>query len=450
FVSIARFLFIITIIIFLLSQYGSYRKYPDIKWQAGAIFLQRVMLIVMHFLGHLILFMYYGNQKEHLIGYIIQVLFLLLTWVIIFIILGDSHIGLWHLVQMLAIISIIMISRLNYDSGVRQAKVIAVGFILSFFIAVCMRYLRFLSKLTYLYFVFGIGILLMANISLNGANNWFSYGGVSFQPSEIVKLVYLMFIAAFFAKPINHRRLVISGILTVVFLGILVYQNDLGGAFIFYLTYISIAYLASNKLKYFITGLLGGAAGAVIGYMLFSHVRIRVTAWLHPFAYIDDQGFQITQSLFAINSGGWFGQGLTNGLPYKVPVVISDFIYAGIAEEFGNIFAITILLLFILLFLTICKIAFPIKNLFDTILVFGIGLILAIQTFLIVGGVIKMIPSTGVTLPLISYGGTSVMVTLAMIGVVQGLGAKYQHPKEQIDDEDTEYDNEEDYDGEKN
>jgi len=444
---ISRFVFIITILVFLLSQYISYKKYPKVKWHRGTVFTQRVMIIIMHFFGQLIIFFHYGNQKEQLIQYILQVLFLLLSWGIIFILLEDSHIGLWHLVQMLSVISIIMISRLDYEAGYKQSKIIAVGFVLSFFIAAAIRYIKFLSKLTYVYLILGLAVLLMANISLNGSNNWFSYGGVSFQPSEIVKLLYLMFLAAFFSKPITHSRLIISGMLTIGFLGILVYQRDLGGAFIFYLTYISIAYLASNKIKYFLIGLVGGAMGAVIGYKLFDHVQIRVLAWLNPFEYINDQGYQITQSLFAINAGGWFGTGFTMGMPYKVPVVISDFIYPGIAEEFGNLFAISIILLFMLLFMTICKIAFPIKNLFDTILVFGIGIILAIQTFLIVGGVIKMIPSTGVTLPLISYGGTSVIVTLAMIGVVQGMGIKHQDIKIIEHNEADEYD-EEDFDGE--
>lgn len=424
-VHIAKVVFVVTILLFIMSQLLSYYRYPEVKWGIESSFAQKVLIIIMHFMGHLILFLEGGSKREDLVTYAIQVMFLLLTWFIIYIMLPNTHIGLWHLAQMLSVISVIMITRLNPDAGYKQSIIIAIGFVISFFIAIIVRYANFLHKLTYLYYALAVGVLLLANTALNGANNWFSIGGISFQPSEIAKLLFLMFIAAFFAKTINHTRLLISAGMTLVMLGILVYQKDLGGAFIFYVTYISLAYLASNKIKYFLAGLIGGAVGGFIGYQLFSHVQTRFLAWQDPFQYIDDKGFQVAQSMFAISAGGWFGTGLSEGMPYKIPVVVSDFIYAGITEEFGNLFALGLICLYLIMFMIIAKMAFPIEDLFDTILIFGIGILLAVQTFLIVGGVVKMIPSTGVTMPLVSYGGTSVMVTLAMIGVVQGIGLKH-------------------------
>lgn len=427
-INIGRFLFVLGIMVFFLSLTISHLNYPNKVDQQ--VMTQRIIILLMHFLGNLILIMNRGIQKTDLIFYMFQVGILLISWALIYLMVPDSHISLWHLVQMLAIIGMIMIMRLDYEQGVKQGKILGVAFLLSILIAFFIKYIKFLSHLTYLYLGMAVGVLLLANTSQGGANNWFALGWLTFQPSELSKLFFLMFLAAFFTKPITHKRLIISAGSTLILLLILVYQRDLGGALIFYMTYITLAFLASNKVKYFMAGLSGGVVGGMVGYQLFSHVKVRVTAWLHPFDFIDDQGYQITQSLFAISAGGWFGTGLTRGMPLRIPVVISDFIYAAIAEEFGNIFSIIILLLFVLLFVMISKIAFPITQLFDTILIFGIGIMLTFQTFLIVGGVIKFIPSTGVTLPLISYGGTSLLVVMMMIGMIQGLSVKYRETQE--------------------
>ncbi len=159
----------------------------------------------------------------------------------------------------------------------------------------------------------------------------------------------------------------------------------------------------------------------MLAYRLFAHVRVRVEAWRNPWADIDNRGYQITQSLFAIGTGGWFGMGLYQGMPYKIPVVEKDFIFAAVSEELGAIFALCVLLICLGCFLQFMMIAASMQALFYKLIAFGLGVEYFIQVFLTVGGVIKFIPSTGVTLPFVSYGGSSILATFILFGVIQGL-----------------------------
>ena len=150
-------------------------------------------------------------------------------------------------------------------------------------------------------------------------------------------------------------------------------------------------------------------------------MRRRVEAWRNPWADIEDTGYQVTQSLFAIGTGGWFGMGLCQGLPQKIPVVEKDFIFAAISEEMGGIFALCLLLICLGCFLQFMLIATRMRAVFYKLIAFGLGLEYIIQVFLTVGGVTKFIPSTGVTLPFVSYGGSSIFSTFILFGVIQGL-----------------------------
>ena len=160
---------------------------------------------------------------------------------------------------------------------------------------------------------------------------------------------------------------------------------------------------------------------AVLGYNLFSHVQTRFIAWKDPLSVIDNQGYQICQSLFAIGTGGWFGLGLNQGLPKKIPVVENDFIFSAISEEFGGIFALCIIMICVSCFFMIFNISMQLKDSFYKMVALGLGSVYALQVFLTIGGVTKFIPSTGVTLPLVSYGGSSLLSTMIIFGIVQGL-----------------------------
>ena len=166
-------------------------------------------------------------------------------------------------------------------------------------------------------------------------------------------------------------------------------------------------YAATSQPIYFLGGLAGGSVAAYAAYRMFGHVRVRVMAWRNPLGYIDKEGYQISQSLFAIGTGGWFGMGLNQGLPTGIPVVDSDFIFSAISEELGGFFAICIILLYINCFIVLINLSLGHEETFPRLLSLGFSVMFGFQVILSIGGVIKFIPSTGVTLPLISSGGSS-------------------------------------------
>ena len=215
--------------------------------------------------------------------------------------------------------------------------------------------------------------------------------------------------------------------------GILVLSRDLGSAVIFFAAYLVMIYVASRNVGYLALGLAGGSAGAVVAYHLFGHVRQRVTAWKNPMAVYQNEGYQIVQSLFAIGTGGWFGMGLCQGSPEKIPVVKNDFIFSAICEELGGIFAICLILVCMSFFLMIVNIALKIKKPFYKLIALGLGTEYAFQVFLTIGGATKFIPMTGVTLPLVSYGGSSVACTVLMLAIIQGLYILREDEDEEIE-----------------
>ncbi len=159
----------------------------------------------------------------------------------------------------------------------------------------------------------------------------------------------------------------------------------------------------------------------MIAYYLFNHVRVRVVAWQDPLAVFEREGNQVANSLFAIGTGGWFGMGLNQGMPNKIPEVKQDFIFSAVAEELGGIFAVCLILVCVSCFLMFLNIAMQMKDSFYKLVALGLGTIYGFQILLSVGGDIKFIPSTGVTLPLVSYGGSSLLSTLIIFAVIQGL-----------------------------
>ncbi len=162
----------------------------------------------------------------------------------------------------------------------------------------------------------------------------------------------------------------------------------------------------------------------VVGCKFLYHIQVRVSTWLDPWADISNKGYQITQSLFAIASGGYFGRGLGNGSPYYIPEVHSDFIFAAICEEMGVFGGVAVILLFFLIAYRCFKISILTPAPFDKAVSFGVTVMFALQTFIIIGGVTKLIPLTGITLPFVSYGGTSIIISFASLGIIQAISAK--------------------------
>lgn len=321
---------------------------------------------------------------------------------------------------MLLSVGFIMLCRLSIAAAKRQLLIVAGTSVAALLVPVLIRKMKFLRYLTWLYAGFGI-VLLGAVLVLAKTSYGAKLSLMGIQPSEIIKITYVFFLAALLSKHHDFKTVVLASIAAGLHVIILVLSTDLGSAVIFFVTYLVMIYVSTKKKAYLGLGVAGGSVAAVAAYYLFGHVRERVSAWKDPVAVYQNEGYQIVQSLFAIGTGGWFGMGLCQGSPEIIPVVKNDFIFSAICEELGGIFAICLILVCMSFFLMIVNIALKIKNPFYKLIALGLGTEYAFQVILTIGGATKFIPMTGVTLPLVSYGGTSVMSTLIMLAIVQGL-----------------------------
>ena len=333
---------------------------------------------------------------------------------------------------MLLSVGFIMLCRLDVSSATRQLMIVAAGSAAALVIPVMIRKMKFLKKLTWIYA--GIGVILLAAVLVLAQTSYVAkLSLMGIQPSEVIKITFVFFMASMLYRNVTFKKVVIATVVAALHVGILVLSRDLGSAVIFFVAYLVLIYVSTKKLFYLGIGIAGGSVAAVIAYQLFRHVRQRVSAWKNPMAVYEHEGYQIVQSLFAIGTGGWFGMGLCQGSPEKIPVVKNDFIFSAICEEMGGIFAICLILVCMSFFLMVVNIALRIKNPFYKLIALGLGTEYAFQVFLTIGGATKFIPLTGVTLPLVSYGGSSVMCTILMIAIIQGLYILREDEDEEIE-----------------
>lgn len=336
---------------------------------------------------------------------------------------GLSKLVLNNMMMML-VISFVVLERINIDYAFRQFTIAVAGLVMCLFVPVIIKKFKYFDKLGWIYALMGICLLALVyvvGVEKYGSRNWVEIAGFGFQPSEFVKIIYVFFIAALLSKRSDFRYVVVVSCAAAVHVLILVVQKDLGSALIYFITYIVVLYVASGHILYLLAGLAGGSGASIFAYRLFAHVRTRVFVWSNPWADIDNKGYQVTQSLFAIGMGGWFGLGFGRGKPGVIPVVESDFIFSAMAEELGGIFVICLLLVYVSCFIMFVNIAMKIKKKFYKLTALGLAVLFLFQVFLAVGGVTKFIPSTGVTLPLISYGGSSAISTIILFSVIQGM-----------------------------
>lgn len=321
---------------------------------------------------------------------------------------------------MLLSVGFIMLCRLDIATATRQLLIVIGSSAIALVIPVMVRKMKFLRNLTWLYA--GIGVALLGAVLVLAKT---SYGAklslMGIQPSEAIKITFVFFMAALLSRDTSFSAVIKATIVAGLHVGILVLSRDLGSAVIFFVAYLVMIYVATKKKAYLGLGIAGGSAASVVAYFLFGHVRERVSAWKDPMAVYQNEGYQIVQSLFAIGTGGLFGMGLCQGSPEVIPIVKNDFIFSAICEELGGIFAICLILVCMSFFLMIVNIAMKIKKPFYKLIALGLGTEYAFQVFLTIGGATKFIPLTGVTLPLVSYGGSSVMSTILMLAIIQGL-----------------------------
>ena len=326
---------------------------------------------------------------------------------------------------MLLTIGFIMLARLKFQNSIKQFIIVAIVSMASLIVPFLMSKYEMWKSLTWLYCFAGMGLLttvLVLGKKSHGANLAIEIGdSFSFQPSEFVKIIFVFFIAGMLAKSISFKTIAISAVMAGIHVIILVLSKDLGSALIFFMIYVFMVYVGTRKVRYIFIGFTGLTAASVVAYKLFYHVQERVTAWRDPWSDINDTGYQITQSLFALGNGGLTGTGLYQGRPKDIPVVDQDFIFSAVGEEFGLIFASLLILVCLSCFIAFLNTAMQQMSLFNKLVCVGLGIQYAVQIIVTIGGAIKMIPSTGVTLPLISYGGSSILSTLIVFAIIQGL-----------------------------
>ena len=236
-----------------------------------------------------------------------------------------------------------------------------------------------------------------------------------------MKIIFVFFVASALYKAAGFFEVFTTAVIAAAHVIILVCSKDLGSALIFFVVYVLMVVVASRNWLYLLAGVSGGSVAAYLAYRVFPHIQVRVQAFKDPWSVIDSTGYQITQSLFAITSGGWFGLGLFKGTPESIPFVEADFIFSAITEELGLLFALCVILICVSSFVMFMNISMNLKDKFYQLTAFGLGVTYIFQVFLTIGGGCKFIPLTGVTLPFISYGGSSVLTTLIMFSITEGL-----------------------------
>ncbi len=364
------------------------------------------------------------GRLSYLILYAFVSVLTLAVLVFTVLIYPGANLVLLNAMCMLVHAGMIVLTRINPDRAVRQLVIAAISFFLAMFVPFVMGKFPMLRRYGGIYAACGIGALALVLVLgrlTNGSRLSFTISSITFQPSELVKITYVFFLASLLGAEPGFFKILSAGALAALHVLILVFSKDLGSALIYYVVAVMMITIASHRLRYALAGAVLGGFASVAAYALFPHVQVRVQAFLDPWSVVDSQGYQITQSLFALSRGGWFGLGIGKGTPGDIPFVETDFIFSALTEEMGLLFGIGIVLTGVVIFLILMRLACGIRDGFYKNLTVGFGVSVVVQLFLTVGGGTKFIPLTGVTLPLVSYGGSSVLATVLMLYVVQGI-----------------------------
>jgi cell division protein FtsW (lipid II flippase) len=307
-----------------------------------------------------------------------------------------------------------------------QAKYAGLGVVAMFMGAFAIRIFKHWKKFTPYLMVLCLVALLTPWVFggwKGGARNWIQLGTFSIQPSEFMKPVFILALASGFSNRPRFVKCLPSLGFAAACCAILLSQRDLGALLLYFLTTVAMFFVATSNGLVTIAGLGMGAGSAVIAYHSFSYVQDRIAIWRDPWVDPENLGYQIVQALIAIGSGGLFGMGLGLGSPRNIPLYYSDFIFAALTEEFGLIFSVCVLVIYVLIIMRGMIAAMNARTSFHSLGAFGVVAMLGLQTMLIVGGNTKLLPLTGVTLPLISSGGSSLVSTFFTVGVLVGISS---------------------------
>lgn len=421
FVVISRYLLVILCAVFNLFIFKSIKE--NEKQIKSYNIIEKIFMYLIHFVLFSVIYLQNPSIKV-IIFYCTQIVYFILLDVIMHKLYKNTHLILLNLMMFMLMISFGVLYRLSATRSIKQFVIGVVATALTIGFPKIMEKSKNIRNYSYLFGVFGIGALALVYIIgtvTYGAKLSLDFKFFTIQPSEFVKISFILFLSGILYKNKNFKGVVISGIFAAVHVLILVLSSDLGTALILCIIYLFLVYMATGQKRYLLGGLIAGSGASVVAYKLFSHVQVRVAAWINPWSIINDKGYQITQSLFAIGTGGLFGTGLYQGLPKDIPVVEQDFIFSAICEELGAFFGICLILLSLCVFIISVRIALNCKDEFYKLTTTALAVSYGFQIFLTVGGAIKLIPSTGVTYPLISYGGSSLLSTICIFAILQGV-----------------------------
>jgi cell division protein FtsW (lipid II flippase) len=350
---------------------------------------------------------------------------------------------------LLSTLGIVLLYRLNEDLALKQAMWLAAGLVAFLLVLAFVRDFRWLYRFRLWVGILGLLLLLFTAAfgeEINGARLWVDIGPISFQPAEFGKILLVVFFAAYLvdireALTVSTRRILrvplpplryLAPLLSIwaVSMALMIFMKDLGTSLLFFGALLALLYAATGRFFYVLVGLLLFFVGATVLYFIFPHVQTRVDIWLDPWKDASGSGYQIVQSLFALAAGGLFGRGLGQGYltvqsgETIIPHLETDFIFSAIGEELGYVGAIGIILLYLMFTYRGFRIAVRSQDDFKRLLATGLTSIFAIQSFLIIGGVIKLIPLTGITLPFVSYGGSSIVANFVLLALLLRLSDK--------------------------
>lgn len=430
-IQLSKYFIVIFMALYTYEGFAVFR-FKDEKSRSGIYLRQNILLFFIQFACFLTICIKSGDL-EYLFFYGIVQLLLFGIMVMTAMLYPQSNRLLVNNMCMMLGIGFIIISRLSFDKAMRQFIIVLFSLIIAFFVPYCIEKFKFLSRFKWIYALAGIAALagvMVLGQATHGSLISITIAGITFQPSEFVKIIFVFFLASSLMEDVSFKNIVLTTFIAGIYVLLLVASRDLGSALIFFIAFVFIVFVATRNYLYLLLGALGGFAAAIIAYNLFRHVQVRVQAWRDPWTYIDSQGYQVTQSLFAIGSGSWFGMGLFSGTPDSIPYVEKDSVFSAVCEEMGVVFGLCLIMICISCFIMMMNISIKLKDRFYQLTAFGLGVMYIFQIFLTIGGGIKFIPLTGVTLPLVSYGGSSVLTTLIMFYLVQGFYILRQQEEE--------------------
>jgi cell division protein FtsW (lipid II flippase)/cell division protein FtsI/penicillin-binding protein 2 len=340
-------------------------------------------------------------------------------------------------------IGIAFITRLAPELAVKQVLWLVAGIVCMILILAFVKNIDKIANFKYTLMLAGFLLLLSPMVpglgqEINGSRIWLSLGPFSFQPGELAKIMIVLFLAGYlaanremlsvftwkigpFTLP-DFRTLLPMLLMWAISLLIVIFEKDLGSALVVFFVFISMLYVASGKKSYVIVGFILAAIGAVAMWSIFEHVQVRVSTWLDPFADANGTGYQLCQAIYSMADGDLFGVGIGNGLCSQIPVVESDYIFAAIAEETGLLGAAGLLLLYLCFAVRGILTAARAKSDVSSFIATGLTICLVLQAFIIVGGVTRLIPLTGLTLPFVSQGGSSLLASFITVGFLLKCG----------------------------